>query len=560
MIANLLIVAFVLGMAYIWSVYGFFSAFLQLILVIAAGAIALAVWEPLVVDFLILRMPHYAWGVGLLGPFVLALIVLRGICDVLVRKNVHFPRLVNGIGGAACGLLAGILMAGITWIGINFLPLGVTVGGIQPYRVEAGEVRPSGKSLWLSVDKWASGFFNGLSSGAFHTSTPLRLYQPDLPWQAAVYRLHSTDDNASRVAVPGSVEAIAQHIKDTPVADLPEGVVESLGPQVNAIGQQLVVIDTRWTKMAGTYDADSAVRISPTQIRLVTFKGPPHRLQVQMYPPLAYSSMLDFQTGQRRFEPLNTREADVRSNQQSDTFGFVFMIPADEEVQYMLVRHLRLPLPAAVADEQVEQFAHALGDPAPQAVAAAEGETGSQGQTETGSTATAESQKDLELTNRLPADFNRNSASGLSYIEDGTAITSGQATTPTTSSGGQRTRVNSIYAPPHMAAIRLRLDTNQAQGIFGKARSQARSLGGIWLTDQQNRQIQPFAYVWQKGGELTILVDPNTPIKTAADLPVSQMGAGDKIYLYFQVPKPTTITGYHVGDSDMPLASPLEAK
>ena len=46
-LSNILIIGFVVLIAYWWANQGVFSALLHLIAVILAGAVALAVWEPL---------------------------------------------------------------------------------------------------------------------------------------------------------------------------------------------------------------------------------------------------------------------------------------------------------------------------------------------------------------------------------------------------------------------------------------------------------------------------------------------------------------------------------
>ena len=51
-ITNLVIILFVLAMIYMGTVQGLFSSFLHLMVVIAAGALAFAVWEPLTLGLL----------------------------------------------------------------------------------------------------------------------------------------------------------------------------------------------------------------------------------------------------------------------------------------------------------------------------------------------------------------------------------------------------------------------------------------------------------------------------------------------------------------------------
>ncbi|MEO0475278.1 MAG: CvpA family protein [Planctomycetota bacterium] len=208
-ILNLGIILALLIMMAIWATYGFFSAFIQLIIVIASGVIALALWEPLTYA-LIGRMPAYAHGVGLLAPFVLLLIILRVAFDKLCRANVHMPRLADQIGGAACGLCSGILAFGLLLNGANFLPMERDVLGWEPYKVQGTNVtdNPDGK-LWgvTRIHEWSAGFYGMLSNGAMSPTggTPLAVARPNLAKRAVLTRL-PVDKNQFRTAHPGNVQ------------------------------------------------------------------------------------------------------------------------------------------------------------------------------------------------------------------------------------------------------------------------------------------------------------------------------------------------------------------
>jgi len=158
MILNIIVIVFLLAMAYWASTQGLFSALLHLAMTIAAGAIALAIWEPLTQAFLLGFKPPIAWGVGLVLPFALILLLLRLAADKLVPKNVNVMHLLDLLGGGAAGAISGVLTAGITLIGVGFLPFGSSVAGYQPYAVSAyGQVEPAG-GLWVPVDHWTTRF------------------------------------------------------------------------------------------------------------------------------------------------------------------------------------------------------------------------------------------------------------------------------------------------------------------------------------------------------------------------------------------------------------------
>lgn len=208
-VLNLCILMALLIMVAIWATYGFFSAFIQLVIIIAAGVLALALWEP--VSYILLgRMPAYAHGVGLLAPFAILLIVLRVPFDKFCKATVHMPRIVHQIGGAACGFFSGVLAFGMVLNGANFMPLQSDIMGWEPYKVQGNKVseNPDGQ-LWgfLRINEWSANFFNMVSSGSMRPTggTPLVLGRPGLAQRAVLTRL-TADPNQMRTANPGSVQ------------------------------------------------------------------------------------------------------------------------------------------------------------------------------------------------------------------------------------------------------------------------------------------------------------------------------------------------------------------
>lgn len=206
---NLGIVLTLLIMIAIWATYGFFSAFIHLILVIASGVFAIALWEP--VSYMLLgRMPAYAHGIGLLAPFVILLIIFRVVFDKVCKANVHMPRIADQIGGGVCGLFSGILAFGMLLNGANFMPMQREIMGWEPYKVQGNKIteNPDGQ-LWafLRIHEWSAGFFNMVSAGSMSPmgGTPLAEGRPDLAKRAVMTRLPD-DPNQFRTANPGSVK------------------------------------------------------------------------------------------------------------------------------------------------------------------------------------------------------------------------------------------------------------------------------------------------------------------------------------------------------------------
>ena len=162
LLLNIIVLVYVLAMAYFWgSVQGLFSGFLNLLCAIVAGALALALWEPLVVGALLGRMGAIGWGLGLAGPFIIFLVILRLAVDNLVRGNVLFPQVVNWLAGGLCGFLTGVITGGILLIGLGALPMGEELFGYQPLNIDSTTKtnmvkvdtdRETRRPLWLPID------------------------------------------------------------------------------------------------------------------------------------------------------------------------------------------------------------------------------------------------------------------------------------------------------------------------------------------------------------------------------------------------------------------------
>jgi hypothetical protein len=205
-VLNLFIVLCLLGCVSMWATYGFFSAFIQMIIVIAAGTIAFALWEPF--SYMLLgRMPAYAHGVGLLAPFVILLIVIRVVFDKFCKANVHMPRIVDQIGGGACGIVIGVLAFGICLNGVNFMPIEHDAMGWS-IEMKGQDISDSETgALWLDITGWSGAFYTMISKGSMHpiAGTPLALGRPELADRALAYRM-TPDPNQMRSAHPGSVQ------------------------------------------------------------------------------------------------------------------------------------------------------------------------------------------------------------------------------------------------------------------------------------------------------------------------------------------------------------------
>ncbi|MCK4874174.1 MAG: hypothetical protein KAS72_15735 [Phycisphaerales bacterium] len=219
MIYQLIVIALVLLIAYWWAGQGALSALLHLACVIAAGAIAFAVWEIVTIKLLFPAHEFFestGWAIGLLLPFTLALTILRVACDKLIGANLSFQPNIDFTAGAVLGAASGILTAGILVIGLGFLQLQPKFFGYLPIVTNDGSAMGSLKrdsKLWLGVDRYTEAFYNLVSNGAFASSHPLNEYQAQLADEANLIRMNF--EGMSRNSMQPGVAKVASMIKVT---------------------------------------------------------------------------------------------------------------------------------------------------------------------------------------------------------------------------------------------------------------------------------------------------------------------------------------------------------
>ena len=241
MIMNIIIIVFVLSITYAWMIRGMFSSMIHLLCVIAAGAIAFAVWEPLAL-ILVNMSPErgflsfvesVAFGVSLVVPFVISLVILRLLTDKLVSGNITNSKVVDYAGGGICGLATAVICAGITVLGIGSMRVSTEFMGYQPLWYSTDRAIGSGAlvkndRLWIPVDAVVATMYSQLSMGSMSTNQPLDKWYPELEIAGFSARV-SPGDGKGRNAInpddfkvqsrytvgdPNGSESIADLLKD----------------------------------------------------------------------------------------------------------------------------------------------------------------------------------------------------------------------------------------------------------------------------------------------------------------------------------------------------------
>ena len=206
---NIAIIGLILLIAYWWSQQGFFSALLHLIAVVAAGALALAFWEPLAIDVLLSggTFDGYAMGLTLAGLFAIFLLILRGASDTVIRSNIMLSQGPDIALGGVMGLFAGVITIGFTLTALGFFHGPHELMGYQGYgraRGQSGVMEQVGPPLWAPVDKWTNELYEWMSVSTLYPnigSSPLKHYNPDLYKQASLLR-DNVNEGEGQISMP----------------------------------------------------------------------------------------------------------------------------------------------------------------------------------------------------------------------------------------------------------------------------------------------------------------------------------------------------------------------
>lgn len=546
MIANLIVLAFVLGLAFMWSTQGLFSALLHLAMTILAGTLAFAFWEPLVVGLLLDRMPEYAWGVGLLSLFGVILIVLRVIADRVVPGNLDQPYLANMIGGGVLGAISGVLTAGIVIISLQFIA-GLPMG-YQPYKVVSNGQVERDQSLWIPADRIAASWFTALSSGSLSpgfSSISLATHHPNLAEEASLFSA-TAREHARQTIRPGSVE-IKRRMTLSP-ADAPE----ALGIGSGKLGL-VVGVDVKVSDHAG--DSDGVFTASVAQLSLIS-RDDAGKTHVHQPTGWVYHTAKKLTYGK-----FATAADFVRSKSAAEVkFDLVFNLPEDEQPRFLRIKNLRIALPED--DNQPEEailkwktqtrWAEPKVDDVPAEV--------DPGLSDPQGVGAGMAGVEVIVSNALPYTLNSNTIkSDCTNVRFEDVDERGDKRRHLVSATGSvlkdTTRVQGLLAVDTIAhsdgerIVRVKLTAAKAKSLLGKIAQLAGQTAPPVLEDSDGDSVPAFGYIVASSGQQTLAIDPATTVRGLAAIDQNLLADGVDLYLYFKVSRGVTITEFSFGGS-----------
>lgn len=365
MFMNIIVIIFVLGIGYTWMTRGVFNSMLHALCVFFAGAIAFAVWEPLAMIFLGLSdMPlveAIAWGVSLILPFVVMMIVFRVITDKVVKANIRSATAVDYAGGALFGLISSGLTAGILVIAIGYMRLPSTFLGYQPvaYSTErngAGSL-VEGSKLWLPVDSITAMVYSNLSEGSMSSAQSLKTWYPDLTLTGYAARINPGEGAARNAITEDAFKVVSSYTVGTPTDAMSLSVGDHSFVDINgkAITPQMAGYVAGYVVEFGPKAKEKGskggqVVVSNGQIRLLTEKKDGTTSTIFPIAAISESS----KPGQYGRWLFDSEDLFITSSggKSRIPMGFEFFVPADETPIALYVKNIRVPVSSINATKE----------------------------------------------------------------------------------------------------------------------------------------------------------------------------------------------------------------
>lgn len=556
MITNLLIVVFVILAALWFSNQGLFSSLLHLIVTLCAGALAFAFWEPLTINYLIDRMPEYAWAVGLLVPFILALLLIRVVLDKLVPGNVKFHNLVDMFGGGAVGAIAGILAAGVLVIGLQFIS-GFGLGGYKPFAIGVNGQIDRAAKLWIPVDDIAGSTFTTLSGGTFlpWSGKSLGVYQPNIVERAGTYSLNSRD-GARNAIRPANVEVTGY--VTLPAADLPEAVSRGDGNQAAVVSTDIQLVAGEET--AGAADVDGSFTATRAQVGLIAVSKTKR--------PKAKLVYADGYVVGKDFGTLTDPQEFARSRPAVDnqSFDWIFHLPDDYEPRFIVIKQLRLPITEDMIkpNGDAEQWLTATRwIPEPE-----DGDGPSNGNdtsmgNQTGPPVGAEGLR-IEVNDALPRSLSRNwintSSPNASFDDENDALIRANGVIRLSGQIGRGLAIDRVSHSPNTAIVRVQFSPKKAQSLYGKAMQFAAQVAAPVLVSDDGAKYSAIGWARANSAEVEVQIDTARTIRSMAEVKVNDLRDNEELYLYFRTGKGVRITSFQIGQTkqEVDLTVPKE--
>ncbi len=581
---SLVTIGIVLLLTYLWSIRGFFSSFLHMVCVIAAGAIAFALWEPTAL-FILEKAPtrgflsfleYGAWAIGLVGPFAISLTLLRFAVDKLIPGNAKAIPAVDFVGAGACGLVSGIITAGILSIAFGTMWFKADAGGYQPVKYVSGNLERTSK-LILPVDQIVGKLYAMTSEKSFASPEPLAKWRPE-PWHAAeVMRMSDRGGKGKTTAKPKDFGLLGRYrVKAAPGENLfkdkwaaePQAVRMLNGdPYPPKSRIEGIILDLKSTMRE---PKQSFLSITAAQVWMVA-ENPQTHERIVLHPIAAIANPKGADKSIARFEFVGKLSI-ASAGATTRPMAFEFAVPDGYEPIAVYLKNIRKELnpnqpvtefdSVAARDRAIETGDLIEGAEPLDLDAIANADNKKRRNSTTGSNRNSDPdslarEQGIYISNRLPnrMTIQKGTQKGIS-IGEGNKILDGEAKwTPAeleTRIVEKSMRIEKFQVNPDVVMVQVNVSPREKASLLGKAAASAERILPPQLVDTNGQRYEAVGWLYKDREMVYLRYTPSQPIRGLSELESKgiQLSASrddQKLYLFFLCSYGAELTEYDIG-------------
>lgn len=602
MYLNIAVILIILGLGGLWLSRGFYSAIINLIAVVLAGGVAFAVWEPLAYKILEGTsdrsfLQGTAWSIALAGPFILSLGLFRLIMDVILRANVKVNPAVNYAGGAICGLLAGLVSAGIGVIAVGFLRMDAGLWQTDDSDPSSGYLNMEynsngsmqvGKGLWIPVDDMVASFYSSLSRTTFRGgSDNLATLYPDLVYVPTSLRYNHGMGKGRNTTRPKDFDLLGRYTvgdgKNLKTSDLlgdkwmPSEQRVTLFDKIDGSdavpnGSHLEGFILRFNSSAKELGGDAKVAVGNAQLRLLATNSTTGQT-ITLFPiAVAAQGEADKPAFQRfRYDGKDIFIASVGGASEA-YFGFDFVMPPGFAPEYLYVKNIRVALGDS-AEKKLKPIVFATPADRDEAISGAR-LLGSKANEPMDTTSTQVLRYDSTSASQFPIVVTGSPGQVLNKMvvrmdmDDQNKITNGDQQFSEEELKNFATekalRVDSFITTPDTVNVQVDVSISSAACWLNHPKAALEDDKPAILVDANGVHYEPVGFIYsdKSSGLTRIRFTPGAPIHALKDLPtVSRSKPTDTLKLIYRVSKGVRVQYFGVGtQAVIEVKPPMEIK
>lgn len=575
MILSAVSIFLVFLIAYIWLTRGFFSALIHFLCTIIAGAFAFALWEPL--GYAILGgtssvgfIDGSAWGLALIVPFAVSLVLFRFIADRVLRSNVIVSGGANYAGGALLGAMSGAISVGIAVISLSYLRVDFIGPQSFDYSPTGSVVR--NPALWVPFDKMTARLYGHLSERALRSDESLAKWHPAIHEMGSGMRISPFDNAGRNTFRPGDFELrgrfvvggeghqFSEVLKDT----WNNGVQSVVDPQGDAYPPDTRIEGVIITFQAPAREKDGRVAIGAPQIMMVSENSAGER---DISFPFAVTTQADPATpgaARFRFDSGGTFIASIGSASEA-TMAFEFPCRSGFNPVAVYVKGARIelttPAPKTFATFRERDAgglaAMGVGNPAALPTGTPGNDTTVQTQARPGQPVQI---PDVSVSNAIPMYNLQEGQHGTLQLGEGSQwhVVSGELTATIEEARKwqnvteRKLRITQFAASSDRVMVQIRVDSTSRVSLLGRTLDAAEAILPPLLVDTQGETYEPVGYIYEDETMYKLRFDPARPIRAMSEMPnLSRSRPQQRLILIFQVSFGRSIKSFNKGQKVM---------